>query len=206
MNALEQNKDPLDPRDRSNLPIIVKPPQKDLSKASPPTVLSHSMPDLCGPPLVKLGSSIDYSLRKWKDFPVDEEILEFMNERVIIIDYSFQNIRNNVKSVQRRSPSRSIANLLDTRIGSNPVTSFENYFNILRPIFLTCDYACAFKIAKIYRQVPSNILQRRPPLAPKKRGIPTITKMAKDIQNHTKTSAETEPYKVSIPFMEVIEL
>jgi hypothetical protein len=104
-----------------------------------------------------------------------------MNETVIVIDYSFQNLINNVKLVWRRCQSTSIARLLNIRIGSNPVTGAENWFNDIESISLMCDYACASKVTKIYELVTSNPLFKRPPKAPTEREIPTIAEISKDI-------------------------
>jgi hypothetical protein len=158
-----------------------------------------------------------HSMRKWKDFPVNELILDYINERVIVIDFSWQNLMNNVKSVQERSPSTSIARLFNTMIGSNPVTGIENYFNDLGPISLTCDYACALEVTRLYMQVATKILFKRSPKAPAKREIPTIIKMTRDIlkydQNGILRSTQSNNgspsdniYQPSIPFVEVIEL
>jgi hypothetical protein len=163
-----------------------------------------------------------YSRRKFKDFPVNPQILEFMNETVILVDYSFKNLLNNVKSVWHRCQSKSIARLLNTRIGSNPVTGAENWFNDIESISLKCDYACASKVAKIYELVTSNPLFKRSPKAPSEREIPTIAKITKEIlnydQNWNEGSCHTDEftfagevyqaefYQANIPFVEVIEL
>jgi hypothetical protein len=152
-----------------------------------------------------------HSRRKWADFPLDPRILDFMSETVIVADYSFQNLVNNVKSVWTRHQSTSIARLLNTKIGSNPVTGAKNWFNNLESISLMCDYACAFKVSKIYEQIDSNPLFERPPKAPTKREIPTIISMAKDIHKYGQNGilGSTDPdefYQANIPFVEIIEL
>jgi hypothetical protein len=145
-----------------------------------------------------------------------------MSETVILVDYSFQNLLNNVKSVWHRCQSTSIARLLNTKIGSNPVTSAENWFNDIESISLVCDYACASKVAKIYELVTSNPLFERPPKAPTEREIPTIAKITKEILNYDQNGNlgsshsdqytfagefyQAEFYQANIPFLEVIEL
>jgi hypothetical protein len=140
-----------------------------------------------------------------------------MSETVVLIDYSFQNLQNNVKSVWRRCRSRSIARLLNINIGSNPVTGAENWFNDIEHVSLVSDYACASKVTKIYELVTSNPLFERPSKAPTEREIPTIAKITKDFlsygwngdlkSNHTDDfNFSVEFYQAKIPFVEVIEL
>jgi hypothetical protein len=161
--------------------------------------------------------SLIHSRRKFLEFPVNREILKFMSETVVLIDYSFQNLQNNVKSVWRRCRSRSIARLLNINIGSNPVTVAENWFNDIERVSLVCDYACASKVTKIYELVTSNPLFERPSKAPTVREIPTIAKITKDFlcygwngdlrSNHTDDfNFSVEFYQANIPFVEVIEL
>jgi hypothetical protein len=157
------------------------------------------------------------SRRKYRDFPLNPEIMKFMCETVIMIDYSFQNLMNNVKSVWGRCQSTSIARLLNTRIMSNPVKGAKNYFKDIEFISLMCDHACASKLTKIYEQVTSNPLFARPLNAPAKREIPTITKMTQEILKSVQKGSLRSPqanegsfsagfYQAKIPFVEVIEL
>jgi hypothetical protein len=143
--------------------------------------------------------------------------LKFLNEIVILADYSFQNLKNNVKSVWRRCQSASIARLLNTSIGSNPVTGAQNWLNDAESISLMCDYACARKVTRIYELVTSNPLFQRPPNAPTEREIPIIAKITKDIlrcgQNGNLEPPQASEgglsggyYQANIPFVEVIEL
>lgn len=120
---------------------------------SGPKPLPDMKPEVSAPapPMPTVRPAEEYSLRKYKDFPVNEQILDYMNETIIVIDHSFQNLFNNARSVYARSPSASIGRLLNIRIGSNPVTSAENYFNNPRRISLMCDYECAHKLTVIYK-------------------------------------------------------
>jgi hypothetical protein len=181
---------------------------------SGPKPLPDKKPEVSGPapPIPTVRPAEEHNLRKYKDFPVNEQIIDYMNETIIVIDHSFQNLFNNVRSVYGRSPSASIGRLLNIRIGSNPVTSAENYFNDPRRISLMCDYECAHKLTVIYDQVGSNMLNERPAKAAKKRRINTIKKIAKDILSYDHNGILKpgyhlpEVYQPSIPFVEVIEL
>ena len=138
-NSNEDSSDEKIPQDLEGTYPLTKPlpvKEPELSAPAPPT-----------PPL---RPAEDHNLRKYKYFPVSEQILEYMNETIIVIDHSFQNLFNNVRSVYARSPSPSIARLLNIRIGSNPVTSAENYFADLRRVSLKCDHETASKLAEIY--------------------------------------------------------
>jgi hypothetical protein len=135
----------------------------------------------------------DDKMRKYKDFPVNEKILNFMTETVIVIDYSFQNILNNIKSVQARCRSASIDRLLNTNIGSNPVTGIENYFNDLTSISLECDYVCASDLSTIYKWVSYNDLFDRPPKAPRERKIPTVRNLERDILYYDQNAILVSP-------------
>jgi hypothetical protein len=134
-----------------------------------------------------------HNLRMYEDLPVNARILDFMTETVLVIDYSFQNIMNNVKSVQARCRSASIGRLLNTNIGSNPVTGVENYFNDLGCISLICDHACAFKVTEIYKWVSSKHIFERPPKAPIRCQIPTIKKLTRDILDYDKNGILLSP-------------
>jgi hypothetical protein len=158
-----------------------------------------------------------HNLRMYEDFPVNEEILNFMKETIIIIDFSFQNMMNNIKSAEERCHSASIGRLLNTNIGSNPVTGVKNYFNDLTSISLVCHYACASDVTTVYKWVSTNDLYARSPNAPSERDIPTIRKLTRDILNYDKNGILLTPHahergcrdkfgKTSIPFVEVIEL
>lgn len=184
---------------------------------SGPKPLSTNMPVISIPHEVTERYSRVHSRRKWQNFPLNEQILDLMNETVIVIDHSFQNIFNNVKSVYERSPSTSIARILNTMIGSAPVTGVENYFNDLKQVFLTCDHAVASKVIEIYKWVSTKILSKRSAKAPSEKKIPTIRKMTRDILNYDQNGILKSPeanegsfsdkfYEVSIPFEEVIEL
>jgi hypothetical protein len=140
-----------------------------------------------------------------------------MSEIVILVDYSFQNLQNNVKSVLRRCQSASIAWLLNTSIGSNPVTGAQNWLNDIESISLMCDYACARKVTKIYELVTSNPLFQSPQKALTEREIPTNAKITKDILRCSQSGNLERPqasevglsggfYRANIPFVEVIEL
>jgi hypothetical protein len=176
-DAPEENENPNPVHSESNQPEL-------LSYFSQSKLLFDSLLENSDFNVVTERQSRVYSRRKFKDFPVNPEILKFMSETVIVIDYSFRNLLNNVKSVWRRCQSASIARLLNTRIGSNPVTGVENWFNDIESISLMCDYSCASKVAKIYELVTSNPLFERPPKAPTEREIPTIAKITKEILNY----------------------
>ena len=158
--------------------------------------------------------------KRLKDYSVDREILDFVNERIILFDYSFQSIKNNVRSVQARSPSRTLARLFNSQLGPNQSATVENTFNDLEPISLICDYEVASKLSNIYGQVSSNILYERSSSARKRQTIPTITKIRKEFMNYDKNGTlsydmngnleqsrrSIEQYEATIPFYEVIEL
>jgi hypothetical protein len=175
---------------------------------------NSSMSEFYAPQNLSLCPAELLNLRIYSDFPVNARILDFITETVLVIDYSFQNIINNIKSVHARCRSESIGRLLNTNIGSNPVTGVENYFNNLRYISLNCDHACASKVTEIYEWVSSKDLFDRPLKAPIPCQIPKIKKLSRDILNYDKNGILVSPDpevsgcfgKASIPFSEVIEL
>jgi hypothetical protein len=134
-----------------------------------------------------------------------------MNERIIIFDYSFQSLSNNLRSAQARSPSPSIARLFNLTHPPNAIIQAKNTFQDLTQISLICDLSNAQKITTIYSKINPNLSQNRDPKSWPTQEIPNITKITKEILRYGQNGILRESrgseklYRQEIPFYEVIE-
>jgi hypothetical protein len=141
---------------------------------------------------------------------IPRELGNFIKERIIIFDYSFQSLSNNLRSVQARSPSLSVARLFNLTHPPNAITQAKNTFQDLTQISLTCDLSNAQKITAIHSKINPNLSLNRDPKSWPAQDIPNITKITKEILRYGQNGILRESrgseklYRQEIPFYERI--